>query len=102
MIWDLHACVSGALSLRTLEESVQRVKRDLSAAIRAGIVDLDAGFRAPTPGHYARRLLYRNRQLDVSALVMTWGAGKSTAVHDDSRLVAVEGGVEGEIQVTQY
>jgi predicted metal-dependent enzyme (double-stranded beta helix superfamily) len=102
MKWDLAACLQDALQLPTIEDSVQHVKESLSAAIQAGSVDLDETFRRPADGHYARRLLYRNPKLGVSAVVMTWGAGQATAVHDHSGMWCVEGVVEGEINVTQY
>ena len=102
MTWDLHACVVEALELPTLEDTVQHVKESLSAAIRAGAVHLDKRFHAVAPDHYARRLLYRNTDLGVSAVVMTWGPGQATAVHDHSGMWCVEGVVEGEINVTQY
>jgi predicted metal-dependent enzyme (double-stranded beta helix superfamily) len=102
MKWDLAACLDAALKLPAVEDSVRHVKESLSAAIRAGAVDLDDEFRRPADGHYARRLLYRNTDLGVSAVVMTWGAGQATAVHDHSGMWCVEGVVEGEINVTQY
>ena len=37
-----------------------------------------------------------------SAIVMTWGPGQGTAVHDHGGLWCVEGVVDGEIAVTQY
>ena len=102
MNWDLGACVATALSLPTLEDSVQHVKQALSGAIRSGQVQLDARFRTPLPHHYARRLLYRNADLGVSAVVMAWGPGQTTSIHDHSGMWCVEGVVEGEINVTQY
>ena len=102
MTWNLHACIEEALALPALEDSVQHVKQALSEAIRSGQVDLDDHFRTPTPGHYARRLLWRHAQLGVSAVVMTWGPGQATAVHDHDGMWCVEGVVEGEINVTRY
>jgi predicted metal-dependent enzyme (double-stranded beta helix superfamily) len=42
------------------------------------------------------------RRADASAIVMTWGPGQGTAVHDHGGLWCVEGVVDGEIAVTQY
>jgi predicted metal-dependent enzyme (double-stranded beta helix superfamily) len=100
--WDLESCLAEALQQPAIEDSVLYVKNALSAAIRAGAVHLDEKIRRPLPDHYARRLLYRNRTLGVSAVVMTWGPGQATAVHDHSGMWCVEGVVEGEINVTQY
>ena len=51
---------------------------------------------------YARRLLHRDPEGRYSAIVMTWGPGQGTAVHDHGGLWCVEGVVDGEIAVTQY
>ena len=56
----------------------------------------------PRPDAYARRLLHRDPQGRYSAIVMTWGPGQGTAVHDHGGLWCVEGVVDGEIAVTQY
>lgn len=37
-----------------------------------------------------------------TAVVMTWGPGQGTPVHDHGGLWCVEGVVEGEMSVTQY
>ena len=51
---------------------------------------------------YARRLLHRDPAGRYTAIVMTWGPGQGTAVHDHGGLWCVEGVVDGEIAVTQY
>ena len=56
----------------------------------------------PLRDHYARRLLHRDPRGRYSAIVMTWGPGQGTAVHDHGGLWCVEGVVDGEIAVTQY
>ncbi len=59
-------------------------------------------FVQPRADAYARRLLHRDPQGRYSAIVMTWGPGQGTAVHDHGGLWCVEGVVDGEIAVTQY
>jgi predicted metal-dependent enzyme (double-stranded beta helix superfamily) len=100
--WDLESCLAEALQLPAIDDSVLYIKNALSAAIRSGFVDLDEEIRKPVPGHYARRLLYRSPALGVTAVVMTWGPGQATEVHDHSGMWCVEGVVEGEINVIQY
>jgi predicted metal-dependent enzyme (double-stranded beta helix superfamily) len=51
---------------------------------------------------YARRLLYQDPENRYTAVVMTWGPGQGTPVHDHGGLWCVEGVVEGQMQVTQY
>ncbi len=63
---------------------------------------LDERFRVPRPDCYARRLLYQDPANRYTAVVMTWGPGQGTAVHDHGGLWCVEGVVEGEMSVTQY
>ena len=59
-------------------------------------------FRQPRPDSYARRLLHRDPLGRYTAIVMTWGPGQGTPVHDHGGLWCVEGVVEGQIAVTQY
>ncbi|MBI3207395.1 MAG: cysteine dioxygenase family protein [Candidatus Solibacter usitatus] len=56
----------------------------------------------PKASSYARRLLYRDPALGVTAVVMTWGAGQSTPVHDHAGIWCVEGVVLGRMDVIQY
>jgi predicted metal-dependent enzyme (double-stranded beta helix superfamily) len=47
-------------------------------------------------------LLHRHPDGRYTAIVMTWGPGQHTALHDHGGLWCVEGVVEGEMLVTQY
>ncbi|MEO8371564.1 MAG: cysteine dioxygenase family protein [Candidatus Solibacter sp.] len=78
------------------------VKADLEQVLGAGELVLPAEFTVPLANHYARRLLHRDPKGRYSAIVMTWGPGQGTAVHDHGGLWCVEGVVDGEIAVTQY
>ena len=78
------------------------VKADLEDILGSGKLRLPDAFMSPRPDAYARRLLYRDPQGRYSAIVMTWGPGQGTAVHDHGGLWCVEGVVDGEIAVTQY
>jgi predicted metal-dependent enzyme (double-stranded beta helix superfamily) len=46
--------------------------------------------------------LYQDPGNRFTAVVMTWGPGQGTPVHDHGGLWCVEGVVEGQMQVTQY
>ncbi len=81
---------------------VHRVKAALQAALRAGELELPARFRRTRPDAYARRLLHRDPEGRYTAVVMTWGPGQGTSLHDHSGLWCVDCVVEGEIAVTQY
>jgi 3-mercaptopropionate dioxygenase len=78
------------------------VKADLEDVLGARKLVLPAAFMTPRPDAYARRLLHRDPRGRYSAIVMTWGPGQGTAVHDHGGLWCVEGVVDGEIAVTQY
>lgn len=78
------------------------VKTDLEHLLGARTLALPASFMAPCAEGYARRLLHRDPAGRYSAIVMTWGPGQGTAVHDHGGLWCVEGVVDGEIAVTQY
>jgi 3-mercaptopropionate dioxygenase len=78
------------------------VKRELEVAILARSVRLPQRFHDVRPDSYARRLLHRNDELGYTAVVMTWGPGQRTPLHDHAGIWCVEGVVEGRMDVTQY
>ncbi|HBL25785.1 MAG TPA: cysteine dioxygenase [Acidobacteria bacterium] len=80
----------------------EKIKRDLEDFIPEEGLTFPERFRRALPGGYARRLLYDDRELDFTAVVMTWGPGQRTALHDHSGIWCVEGVVEGEMEVSRY
>ncbi len=78
------------------------VKTCLETAIHAGAVELPERLCRPRAEGYARRLLHRNDELGYTAVVMTWGPGQRTPLHDHAGIWCVEGVVRGRIDVTQY
>ncbi|HEX9945893.1 MAG TPA: cysteine dioxygenase family protein [Thermoanaerobaculia bacterium] len=80
----------------------QQIKEDLESFIPAEGLKLPERFRRVKPDSYARRLLYRDSELGFTALVMTWGPGQRTALHDHAGIWCVEGVVEGEMEVWRY
>ena len=84
------------------ERIVHRVKTALQSALRANELELPSTFRRTRPDTYARRLLHRDPDGRYTAVVMTWGPGQGTALHDHSGLWCVDCVVDGEIAVTQY
>jgi 3-mercaptopropionate dioxygenase len=91
-----------AVKLREVTAIAERIKLELETFIPEEGLRLPEHFRTPHPDHYARRLLYRDPELDFTAVVMTWGPGQRTALHDHSGIWCVEGVVEGEMEVTRY
>lgn len=80
----------------------ERIKNDLESFIPAQGLRLPERFRRIKPEAYARRLLYQNPELGFTAVIMTWGPGQRTALHDHSGIWCVEGVVEGEMYVHRY
>ena len=94
--------LNAAVDESTPEAITRRVKRDLEDLLGRGSLQLPARFKTPRPDCYARRLLYHDPRDRFSAVVMTWGPGQGTPVHDHGGLWCVEGVVEGQMEVTQY
>ena len=98
----LIARLDAAVQLGDAGAITGRVKRELQDAIHAGAVLLPERFHQVRADGYARRLLYRNEQLGYTAVVMTWGPGQRTPLHDHAGIWCVEGVVEGRMDVTQF
>jgi len=79
-----------------------RIKQELERAIHDRRVSLPDRFRVTRPEGYARRLLHRSDDLGYTAVVMTWGPGQKTPLHDHAGIWCVEGVVEGRMDVTQF
>ncbi len=91
-----------AVRLRDVAAITSRIKEDLESFIPAEGLMLPERFRQPKPNSYARRLLYKDEDLGFTALIMTWGPGQKTALHDHAGIWCVEGVVEGKMEVTRY
>jgi predicted metal-dependent enzyme (double-stranded beta helix superfamily) len=94
--------LDAAVEELTADAITRRVKRDLEDLLGRGALDLPARFKTPRADCYARRLLYQDPAHRYTAVVMTWGPGQGTPVHDHGGLWCVEGVVDGQMQVTQY
>jgi predicted metal-dependent enzyme (double-stranded beta helix superfamily) len=99
---DLIARLDRSVEAGSSQAVTAAVKADLEHVLGSRALTLPAEMMQPLPDHYARRLLHRDPQGRYSAIVMTWGPGQGTAVHDHGGLWCVEGVVDGEIAVTQY
>jgi len=99
---SLIARLDAAVCLGTPQAITERVKHELEDAIRAKAISLPDRFRRVRLEGYARRLLHRSDELGYTAVVMAWGPGQCTPLHDHAGIWCVEGVVEGRIDVTQY
>lgn len=99
---ELIGRLDRAVDAGSPEVVTTRVKADLEDLLGRAVVLLPDRFRQPRPDTYARRLLHRDPAGRYTAIVMTWGPGQGTPVHDHGGLWCVEGVIDGEIAVTHY
>jgi predicted metal-dependent enzyme (double-stranded beta helix superfamily) len=90
-----------AVRLGDVPRIAERIKEELEAFAAGGLL-LPARFRQVAASHYCRRLLHRDPELGFTAVVMTWGPGQQTALHDHAGIWCVEAVVEGEMEVTRF
>lgn len=98
LVQRLRDAVAGADDTRDL---TRRVQSHLTEVLSAGGLQLDPEYSEPCADTYARRLLHRDEELGFTVVVMTWGPGQSTPVHDHAGIWCVEGVVAGMMEVTQ-
>ena len=84
------------------EGRCRNVKSVLTDMLGSGTPFLDTRWLAPTPDHYARRLLHRDPQGRYTAVVMVWDKGQGTPLHDHAGMWCVECVYTGKIRVTSY
>lgn len=91
-----------AVRLGDVTAIAERIKSDLETFIPEEGLRLPEKYRTPRPDCYARRLLYRDDDLGFTAVVMTWGPGQRTMLHDHAGIWCVEGVIEGEMEVCRF
>lgn len=84
------------------ERIAPAVKHVLQEALRDEGMNLPPRFYTTRRDTYARRLLYRDKAGRYTVVVMTWGPGQGTALHDHAGIWSVECVVDGEMAVTEY
>lgn len=78
------------------------VKRTLTDAVGRGDLSLDPRFLEPTPDRYARRLLHRDPESRYTVVIMVWGKGQGTPLHDHAGMWCVECVYRGRIRVSSF
>jgi 3-mercaptopropionate dioxygenase len=101
-ISDLVAGLDRAVAEPTVERRAEAVKRLLADLIGRGDLRLDERYFAPKAESYARRLLHRDAERGYSVVVMTWGPGQGTVLHDHAGIWCVEGTAAGEMEVLRF
>jgi 3-mercaptopropionate dioxygenase len=95
---EIDAVVRGEPQTRVPE----LVKAILLDAMRKKGFTLPDRYREARPDTYARRLLHRDPHGTFTMVVMTWGPGQKTALHDHAGIWCVECVVDGNMEVAQY
>ena len=98
----LREKLDAAVRLQDPATIAQRVKSALQDALRGDGLALPEEFYRSRPDTYARRLLHRDPDGRYTAVVMTWGPGQGTPLHDHAGIWCVECVVDGEMEVRQY
>lgn len=97
--------------IRLLDEAVDipdcaarchRVKDVLHDVVLDGGEFLPAAFMQPAEGRYARRLLHKDPEDRYSVVIMVWGLGQGTPLHDHCGHWCVECVYRGRIKVVSY
>ena len=96
---DTIDCAVGAASV---SEITSRIADGLQSLVGRGEIRLPASLTRVTPGSYARRLFHRCPRTGYTVVVMTWGAGQRTGLHDHAGIWCVECVYKGRIEVTSY
>lgn len=98
----LRPRLDAAVTAPDVSSIAREVKAALQDALRTGGLELPAELCQARTDSYARRLLHRDDDDRYTVVVMTWGPGQRTALHDHAGIWCVECVVEGEMEVTQY
>ena len=91
-----------AVVLDDVEKITLRIKNDLTEMIQSSDLELPDRIQRPKEDCYARRLFHRDPDLRYTVVVMTWGVGQRTPLHDHAGLWCVEVVAKGAVEVTQF
>lgn len=98
---QLIARLRDAVRSGDVKAVTRAVQNELTEVFGGPGLELDGHFFEPLADTYARRLLHRDEELGFTAVVMTWGPGQHTPVHDHAGIWCVEGVIDGMMEVTQ-
>jgi predicted metal-dependent enzyme (double-stranded beta helix superfamily) len=101
-IQSLISSLDEAVRLADIQAITQSIKKKLGDLCTCRDLSLPGHYTECSDSSYARRLLHHDPELNYTVVVMTWGPGQGTALHDHAGMWCVECVVEGELDVTQY
>lgn len=102
LLQELIALLDEAASNTVTTGCCKAVKDALESVVLSGKDFIDPHFLEPDPNKYARRLLHKDPLGRYAALVMVWGKGQGTALHDHAGMWCVECVYRGQIRVVSY
>lgn len=94
--------IDSAVSAGSVPEITSRVADGLERLVSSGEIRLPASLTRVTAECYARRLFHRCPRTGYTVVVMTWGPGQQTQLHDHAGMWCVECVVDGELEIIQY
>jgi 3-mercaptopropionate dioxygenase len=99
---SLRPRLDAAVAAPDVDTIAHQIKGILQDTLRCQGLSLPQRFHTSLPETYARRLLHRDPDGRYTVVVMTWGPGQKTALHDHAGIWCVECVVDGEMEITQY
>lgn len=96
------ARIDQAVTSDNPESICQQVKSALEEVMRGGGVVLDKSMITPVDSGYGRHLLHRDPAGRYTIVIMCWGPGQGTPIHDHSGMWCVECVTMGKIRVHSY
>ena len=99
---DLIETIDTAVREGSVSEITTRIADGLERSVCRGEIRLPDSLTRVTPDTYARRLFHRCPRSGYTVVIMTWGPGQQTRLHDHAGMWCVECVVEGELEVAHF
>ena len=94
--------LDAAMSEDVVGTLTQRIANGLHDLACNEKLELPESVKTVVPDGYARRLIHRCPERGFTVVVMTWGPGQETQLHDHAGMWCVECVVEGQLEVVQF
>jgi predicted metal-dependent enzyme (double-stranded beta helix superfamily) len=94
--------IDGAVGAESVSDTTKRIADVLQQLVGRGEIQLPDTLTRTRSDTYARRLFHRCPRNGYTVVVMTWGPGQQTQLHDHAGMWCVECVVEGELDIIQY
>ena len=99
---SLIETIDTAVGEGSVSEITTRIADGLQRLVGRGEIRLADSLTRVTTDTYARRLFHRCHRTGYTVVVMTWGPGQQTRLHDHGGMWCVECVVDGELDIIQY